>query len=92
MNDILSLIESLGFPIFICLAGGYVLVQMVSKMFNTLIEDAKSDKEMLKEELVYNRDVSNKLLETNKLLAQDLTGKVDNLSNKIDDFIEINKK
>ena len=92
MSEITSLIEALGFPIFVCIGGGYVLVQMISKIFNRLVEDARKDKEMLKSELQYNRKVGAELLETNKLLAQDLTGKVEDLSDKIDDFIGINKR
>lgn len=91
MNEIKSFIESVGLPISICIACGYGFVQMTSKMFSKLLEDAKEDKKMLKDELEYNRRVGTELLDTNKLLAQDLTGKVDNLSNKIDDFIETNK-
>ena len=87
MSEIISLIEALGFPIFVCVGGGYVLVQMISKIFNRLVEDAREDKELLKEELGYNRRVGAELLETNKLLAQDLTNKVDDLSDKIDTFI-----
>lgn len=92
MNETISMIEAVGFPVMVCVGGGYILVQMISKMFNTLMEDAKEDKQILKNELEYNRKVGTELLETNKLLAQDLTGKVDNLSVKIDDFIQINKK
>ena len=90
--EIISLVEKLGFPTAICLGGGYVLIQMVSKMFNRLVEDAKDDKELLKEELNYNRKIGSELLETNKLLAQDLSGKVEDLTEKIDDFIDSNKR
>lgn len=92
MSEVVTLIETVGFPIVICLCGGYIVVKMVSDIFNKLIEDARNDKELLKSELEYNRKVGTELLDTNKLLAQDLTGKVDNLSNKIDNFIETNKK
>lgn len=92
MDNIATLIRDLGFPIVVCIGGGYALIQVVIHMFNKIIEDAKEDKNILKQELEFNRQVSTELLATNKLLAQDLTGKVDNLTEEIHDFIEASKK
>lgn len=87
-NEIIAIIERVGFPVFVCMGGGYILIQMIGNMFNRIIEDSKEDKELLKSELEYNRKIGCELLETNKLLAQDLSNKVENLTDKIDSFIE----
>lgn len=91
MEAILILIRDLGFPVAVCLIGGYALIQVVTHMFNRIIEDAKEDKEILKKELEFNRKVSTELLETNKLLAQDLSCRVEYLANEIHDFIKVNQ-
>lgn len=99
MEEAIMLIERVGFPIFIVLGGGYGVYKASIKLgdttmtfINNLVEENKKDKAVLKQELEFNRQVSTELLATNKLLAQDLTGKVDNLTEKIHNFIETNKK
>lgn len=66
--EFIDIISSVGFPIGACLALGAYITQKDK----STAEDNRQDKEMLMEEIKYNREVNASLLETNKLLAKDL--------------------
>lgn len=97
MNEIVALIERVGFPIVLILIIIFLFKDSIGKYFTTMLEEQRKDKEALKDELKFNREVSTELLRsnetllrTNETLAKDVVSKVDNLSSKIDTFI--NKK
>lgn len=66
--EIIEVISSVGFPIGACLALGIY----ITKKDEATRQDHAKDKEMLMEEIRYNRSVNSTLLETNKMLANDL--------------------
>ena len=62
----------------------------VKEFTNNLLEqircDNNSDRDLLLRTIEYNRKVNQELLDTNKLLAQDLSNKIDKIDNKIDNL------
>lgn len=68
MADISNLITSLGFPIVACLGLGIY----INKRDAAFREDNIKDKDRLYSEIAFNREVNKELLETNKLLANDI--------------------
>lgn len=84
--EIVKLIETVGFPIVAVLGMAYFFKEMIVKFFDNVMTGMKEDKEALKEELKFNRNVANELLNTNKLLAQDLTKSVVEVKNDIEDI------
>ena len=75
INTISKLISSLGFPIFCVLALGYFLYQVYKNMCKTLDTITDNNKE---------------LVETNRELIKGMDIKIDNIQNKLDNFIERN--
>lgn len=86
MIDIEQMISNLGFPIVIAV----LLMMYVKEFTNELLEQIKSDnnsdRDLLLRTIEYNRKVNQELLDTNKLLAQDLSSKIDKIDNKIDNL------
>ena len=80
------MISNLGFPIVIAV----LLMMYVKEFTNNLLEqircDNNSDRDLLLRTIEYNRKVNQELLDTNKLLAQDLSSKIDKIDNKIDNL------
>lgn len=80
------MISNLGFPIVIAV----LLMMYVKEFTNELLEQIKSDnnsdRDLLLKTIEYNRKVNQELLDTNKLLAQDLSSKIDKIDNKIDNL------
>lgn len=80
------MISNLGFPIVIAV----LLMMYVKEFTNNLLEqircDNNSDRDLLLRTIEYNRKVNQELLDTNKLLAQDLSNKIDKIDNKIDNL------
>lgn len=80
------MISNLGFPIVIAV----LLMMYVKEFTNNLLEqircDNSSDRDLLLRTIEYNRKVNQELLDTNKLLAQDLSSKIDKIDNKIDNL------
>ena len=90
MNEIVSLIESVGFPMVVAVGLGFFIKDFIIKVISDIQQDAKEDRRLMEDELKFNRHVSGELLETNKLLAKDLTEKLEGVNDKLD--ILINKK
>ena len=67
-----------------------LLAVYLRELMNTIIEQIKSDnnsdRDLLLRTIEYNRKVNQELLDTNKLLAQDLSSKIDKIDNKIDNL------
>lgn len=67
-----------------------LLAVYLRELMNTIIEQIKSDnssdRDLLLKTIEYNRKVNQELLDTNKLLAQDLSNKIDKIDNKIDNL------
>lgn len=67
-----------------------LLAVYLRELMNTIIEQIKSDnnsdRDLLLRTIEYNRKVNQELLDTNKLLAQDLSNKIDKIDNKIDNL------
>lgn len=91
MNEIVGLIESVGFPMVVAVGLGFFAKDFILKVIADLQADNKEDKKMLEEELKFNRGVATELLETNKLLAKDLTEKLEGVNDKLDILIKKDK-
>lgn len=96
MNEIVTLIERVGFPIVLVLIVIFLFKDTVSNYFKTILEEQKKDKQALLEELKFNREVSAKLLSTNELLCKDvvnkmnvLEGNVEDIASKLDNLIDL---
>lgn len=63
--DFLAIVNSVGFPIASCI----VLGVYVNQKDKASREDNTRDKELLMDEIKYNREVNAQLLETNKMLT-----------------------
>lgn len=63
--DFLAIVNSVGFPIAACV----VLGIYVNQKDKANREDNAKDKELLMDEIKYNREVNAQLLETNRLLT-----------------------
>lgn len=63
-----ELISTMGFPVLACIGLG----MYISTRDKAMREDNEKDKERLYSEIIFNREVNNNLLETNKLLAKDI--------------------
>ena len=74
-----QMIASLGFPIACCLALAYY----VKYQNEQIREDNKEDKELLLNELSYSREVNSKLLDSNEVLAKEISTKLDYLLEKV---------
>lgn len=62
------------------------------ELINQIKQDSEKDRDMLMEEIRYNREVNQKLLSTNELLAKDLTSEVKAVSNKLEEVANILSK
>ena len=76
-----QMITSLGFPIACCLGLAYY----VKYQNELMLQDSREDKEMWKQELQYSREVNAKLLASNELLAKEISSKLDELLEKVEE-------
>ena len=81
-----ELISSVGFPITICMTGGYFIIQFINNTITNMEKSQQEMKEILLEEVKYNREINAKLLSTNELLAKDLTSRVENTEEVLKDM------
>ena len=73
-----QMLASQGFPIACCLGLAYY----VKYQNEQILQDNREDKEMLKAELQYSREVNAKLLASNEILAKEKSTKLDELLEK----------
>ena len=81
MNEVVEVINNIGFPIAMCIGLGYY----ISTRDKAMREDNEKDKERLYEEIKFNRETSQTLLECNKLLAQDIKLDLEKISKNLED-------
>lgn len=62
------------------------------ELIEQIRQDGEKDRAMLVEEIRYNREVNQKLLSTNELLAKDLTNEVKDVANKVEKVANILSK
>lgn len=80
--DFLAVINSVGFPIAACLALGIY----INQKDKATREDNQKDKELLMDEIKYNREVNAQLLETNKLLTSSIKIDLSEIKQEIKDL------
>lgn len=81
-----QLITNLGFPITMAILLAVYLRELMNTIIEQIKSDNNSDRDLLLRTIEYNRKVNQELLDTNKLLAQDLSSKIDKIDNKIDNL------
>ena len=59
------------------------------ELINQIKQDSEKDRDMLMGEIRYNREVNQKLLSTNELLAKDLTSEVKAVASKVEEVANI---
>lgn len=86
MNEIVTIIERVGFPIVLVLIIIFLFKDTVANFLKNIIEEQKKDKEALLEELKFNREVASNLLDTNKLLCKDVVEKINDIEGNVSDI------
>lgn len=80
--NFIDIVSSVGFPIACCLMLGIY----INSKDKATREDNTRDKELLMEEIKYNREVNSKLLETNKLLTASIKDDLTEIKQEIKDL------
>ena len=78
-STISSIISTVGFPVLSCLG----LAMYIKKRDEQQTEDRVAEREMLLEEIKYNRQVNTELLATNRILAGDIKEELKDIKNEI---------
>ncbi|KOA90879.1 hypothetical protein [Clostridium botulinum] len=83
MEDIVSLIQNIGFPIACCLGLGLYLKQLNEQQR----EDVKEDKERLYVNLEKLNQSNIEVVTTNRMLVEHMEGDIKNIENKVDKIV-----
>ena len=78
-STISSIISTVGFPVLSCLG----LAMYIKKRDEQQTADRVAEREMLLEEIKYNRQVNTELLATNRILAGDIKEELKDIKNEI---------
>lgn len=80
LEKIIELISTVGFSVIGCIGLAYY----VTKLIKAIMEDSAKDKEKLYEEIKFNRETNQALLESNKLLIQDVNIKLEKIEKSLE--------
>lgn len=80
LEKIIELISTVGFSVIACIGLAYY----VTKLIKAIMEDSAKDKERLYEEIRFNRETNQALLESNKMLIQDINIKLEKIERSLE--------
>lgn len=88
--DFANLVTGVGFQIACVMAMAVYIDKKdkqtredTQKTLDLFREDAKSDKEMLMQELNYSREVNSKMMATTEIMAKEISSKLDKVLEKV---------
>ena len=97
MEAWVDLIQTIGFPIVVCLACGYFIYSLVNRdkdeakeREDKLIESNRKSSEALDkvaDTIAESDKVNREISETNRLLVEKIEGKIDTMDDKIDQIL-----
>lgn len=79
LEKIIELIGTVGFSVIACIGLAYY----ITKLIKAIMEDSTKDKERLYEEIRFNRETNQALLESNKMLIQDINIKLEKIEKSL---------
>lgn len=83
MQEAVSLIQTVGFPIACCIGLGYYLKTLTEQQR----QDAKEDKERLYSNLDKLNQSNTEVVTTNRMLVEHMQGDIKNIQNNVDKIV-----
>lgn len=80
LEKMIEMISTVGFSVIACIGLAYY----ITKLIKAIMEDSAKDKERLYEEIRFNRETNQALLESNKMLIQDINIKLEKIEKSLE--------